>query len=131
MIKLKLYVFENIEERQKQFNFSNQNNNNNHKSKNKNHFCIDSGATSHMCNNGIRHQRTVPYTPQQNGVAEWPYRTLVEIARCMLVHAGLGEKYWAETAYLRNQLPSKHIGYITPNEVWLKRKPVILKHLDV
>jgi transposase InsO family protein len=31
---------------------------------------------------GIRHELTVEYTPQQNGVAETNYRSLVETARC-------------------------------------------------
>ena len=39
--------------------------------------------------NGIVHQLSVPYTPQQNGVAERMNRTLIEMARCMLVGAGL------------------------------------------
>ncbi|GMF32142.1 unnamed protein product [Phytophthora lilii] len=35
---------------------------------------------------GIKHQRAVPYTPQQNGLAERMNRSLVEMARCMLYH---------------------------------------------
>ena len=38
---------------------------------------------------GIENQLTVPYTPQQNGVAERMNRTLVEMARSMLYHADL------------------------------------------
>lgn len=34
--------------------------------------------------NGICHQRTVPYTPEQNGSAEREMRTIVESARTML-----------------------------------------------
>jgi transposase InsO family protein len=33
---------------------------------------------------GIKHQLTVPYTPQQNGVSERRNRTLLEMARCLL-----------------------------------------------
>jgi transposase InsO family protein len=29
--------------------------------------------------NGIEHQMTAPYSPQQNGVAEWKNRSLIEI----------------------------------------------------
>jgi len=34
--------------------------------------------------NGIQMQHIVPYTPQQNGVAERKNRTLMEMANCML-----------------------------------------------
>ena len=36
---------------------------------------------------GIRHELTVPHSPQQNGVAERMNRTLVESARPMIAHA--------------------------------------------
>jgi transposase InsO family protein len=39
--------------------------------------------------NGIIHQTTNVYTPQQNGVAERMNRTLVERAKCLLFDAGL------------------------------------------
>ena len=45
---------------------------------------------------GIVRHRTVVGTPQQNGVAERMNRTLLEKARCMLSHAGLGKEFWAE-----------------------------------
>ena len=55
---------------------------------------------------GIRHERTVPKTPEQNGVAERLNRTLVEMVRSMLIDANLPHKFWAEAlstaAYLKN-----------------------------
>ena len=45
---------------------------------------------------GIARQKTTPYTPQQNGVAERMNRTLMEKARSMLSGAGLEQKFWAE-----------------------------------
>jgi transposase InsO family protein len=33
---------------------------------------------------GIKHEFSAPYTPQQNGVAEIKNRTLIEMARTML-----------------------------------------------
>ena len=38
---------------------------------------------------GIQMQHTVPYTPQQNGVAEKKNHTLKEMANCMLQSKGL------------------------------------------
>lgn len=40
-------------------------------------------------NEGIVHQLSVEYTPQQNGVAERKNRTLVEMARCMMLQGNL------------------------------------------
>ncbi|KAE8953466.1 hypothetical protein PF011_g32402 [Phytophthora fragariae] len=35
----------------------------------------------YLSKQGIRHEKTVPYTPQQNGLAERMNRSLVEMAR--------------------------------------------------
>ncbi|CAI7839283.1 unnamed protein product [Closterium sp. NIES-53] len=43
---------------------------------------------------GIQHQLTVPYNPQQNGVAERFNRTLQEGARTLLGRAGLLDLFW-------------------------------------
>ncbi|KAE9311817.1 hypothetical protein PF008_g20107 [Phytophthora fragariae] len=40
----------------------------------------------YLSKQGIRHEKTVPYTPQQNGLAERMNRSLVGMARCMLYH---------------------------------------------
>ncbi|GKD80911.1 retrovirus-related pol polyprotein from transposon TNT 1-94 [Tanacetum coccineum] len=51
---------------------------------------------------GIFHQKTVPRTPQQNGVVERRNRTLVEAARTMLIFSKAPMFLWAEavaTAY--------------------------------
>jgi transposase InsO family protein len=37
-----------------------------------------------FASNGIRHETTTPYTPQQNGAAERLNRTLMERVRAML-----------------------------------------------
>jgi hypothetical protein len=46
-----------------------------------------------LSKHGIQHQKIVPYTPQQNGVAERKNSTLVEMARCMLYSKGLHKKF--------------------------------------
>ncbi|CAI7827984.1 unnamed protein product, partial [Closterium sp. NIES-53] len=43
---------------------------------------------------GIQHQLTVPYHPQQNGVAERFNRTLQKGARTLLGRAGLPDPFW-------------------------------------
>jgi len=71
---------------------------------------------------GIVRHYTIPYTPQQNGVAERMNRTIISKARCMLSNAGLHRRFWAEVAstacYLINHSPSIAIDKKTPIEVW-------------
>jgi transposase InsO family protein len=45
---------------------------------------------------GIEHEFSVPYTPQQNGVAERKNRTLIEMARTMLHEYKTSDWFWAE-----------------------------------
>ena len=45
---------------------------------------------------GVRHECTVPQTPEQNGVAEQMNRTLVETTHSMLIDSKLPHKFWAE-----------------------------------
>ena len=45
---------------------------------------------------GIRHELTVPKSPEQNGVSERINRTLVELVRSMLADSRLPNRFWAE-----------------------------------
>jgi transposase InsO family protein len=78
---------------------------------------------------GISRQLSVEYTPQQNGVAERANRTLVEMARCMMLQGNLPDSLWAEAVntatYLRNRCATKCLNGITPFEAWSKRKPYV------
>jgi len=71
---------------------------------------------------GIHHQRTTPYTPQQNGVAERANRTIVERARSMIHDRELEYEYWGEavatTVYLKNRSPTRALDGMTPEEAW-------------
>lgn len=83
---------------------------------------------------GIRHERTVLKTPEQNGVAERLNRTLVETTRSMLIDAKLPQQFWAEAlstaVYLRNRSPTKAVDGMTPCEAWTRKKPEVA-HLRV
>ena len=84
--------------------------------------------------NGIKREKTIPNTPQQNGVAERMNRTIVERARSMRLHAGLPKQFWAEAvnaaAYLINRGPSVPLDGGLPEEAWTG-KEVNLSHLKV
>ncbi|MCP4486859.1 MAG: transposase family protein, partial [Gammaproteobacteria bacterium] len=75
---------------------------------------------------GIEHQKTAPYSPQQNGAAERLNRTLIEMARTMLCHAQHSKGMWAEavsySAYLLNRLPTSSTG-ISPYKKWYGHDP--------
>jgi hypothetical protein len=75
---------------------------------------------------GIRHETTVPHSPQQNGVAERMNRTLQEAALSMILHVGLSKAFWAEAvcnaAYVRNRVITTATA-VTPYERWYGKKP--------
>ncbi|KAE8959310.1 hypothetical protein PF011_g30475 [Phytophthora fragariae] len=87
----------------------------------------------YLSKQGIRHEKTVPYTPQQNGLAERMNRSLVEMARCMLYHEGIDKKWWAEavntSAWIINRIPNT-VTAMTPYEIVYQTKPQ-LKNLKV
>jgi hypothetical protein len=45
---------------------------------------------------GIKHEFSSPYTPQQNDVVEWKNRTLLDMARTMLNEYKTPDQFWAE-----------------------------------
>ena len=73
-------------------------------------------------------EKTIPKTPQQNGVAKHMNRTLNKRAKSMRLHAGLPKTFWADAVstatYLINRGPS------IPEEVW-SGKEVKFSHLKV
>jgi transposase InsO family protein len=83
---------------------------------------VNNNFTSYCTTQGIQMQHTVPYTPQQNGVAERKNYTLKEIQS-----KGLSLKYWAEAIncanYIVNRTPTKYLKNITLEDAWTKIKP--------
>jgi hypothetical protein len=75
---------------------------------------------------GIETQESLPYEHEQNGMAERANRTLEEKVRCMLMDAGLENKYWADAlrtaAFLSNRSPVKN-EKLTPIELFSGIKP--------
>lgn len=83
---------------------------------------------------GIRLVTTIPYTPQQNHVAERANRSIVEKVRCMLSESGLDQRFWAEAVntavYLKNRSPTKALKTEVPLERWLGRQ-ISVNHFKV
>ena len=72
--------------------------------------------------NGIRRVKTVPGTPQENGVSERMNRTIMEHARCTRLHVRLHLQFWADVVdtvvYLINRGPSSSLDSRIPEEEW-------------
>ena len=75
---------------------------------------------------GIIHQCTAPYTPQQNGVAERKNRTLVEMVNAMLISSSLPYNLRGDAmlsvCYILNRVPLKK-NNISLYGLWFNRKP--------
>ena len=95
---------------------------------------IDGGVSEYCAAQGIRLEKTIPRTSQQNGVVERMNRTLNKRARSMRLHSGLPKTFQADAvstaAYLINQRPSVPMEFRLPEEVW-SGKEVKFSHLKV
>ena len=78
---------------------------------------------------GVEIERTTPYTPSQNGVAERVNRTLANLTRSMMIAAQLPHKYWVEAAqaavYIRNRSPTSAVPGMTPYEAFHGTQPTL------
>ena len=85
--------------------------------------------TKFCANKGILHEFTVPYCPQQNGVAERLNRTIMQGARSMLYQAKLPLEFWAEACStavcLHNRSPTAASKDETPFHCLFGRRPDI------
>jgi hypothetical protein len=63
-------------------------------------------------------QRSCPYTPQQNGVAERKNHQLLDVVRTLLIDLFVPSKFWVEAlstaVYLINCLPTTTLNYDSP-----------------
>lgn len=63
--------------------------------------------------NGIRHETSAPYSPHQNGTAERNWRTLFDMARCMLIESNQPKTLWT---YRQQQLSETGVLIIAQNK---------------
>jgi hypothetical protein len=75
---------------------------------------------------GIRREKTVPGTPQENGVSEMMNRKIMEHARSMRLHVGFPLQFWEDvidtTIYLINIGPSSSLYGGILEEAWTGKK---------
>ncbi|KAJ8038704.1 hypothetical protein HOLleu_16202 [Holothuria leucospilota] len=82
--------------------------------------------TSLLRDKGIKQEFTSPESTHQNGTAERYWRTLFEMARCLLLEANLPKHLWTyavkTAAYIRNRCYNKRLQK-TPFETFTGKKP--------
>lgn len=96
---------------------------------------VNSELEQWLTSQGIIHETTAPYSPEQNGVAERANRTIMERVRAMLYARNVSLSFWAEAVntatYLRNRSPTTTLPKgKTPHEMWHGVKPNV-GHLRV
>ena len=72
-----------------------------------------SNEFSEFCaEHGIIHERTPPYSPQSNGIAERKNCTLTELVNVMLETAVLSKEWWGEAiltaCHVLNRVPTNN-----------------------
>ena len=76
--------------------------------------------------NGTSHNFSAPRTPQQNGVVERKKRTLVNIARTMIIESNLPQNFWAEAintpCHVTNRCLIRAVLNKTPYELLNNKK---------
>lgn len=77
--------------------------------------------------NGILHQTSCPYRPQQNARAERKHRHILEVARTLRFHAGLPLELWGAcvltAVHLINKLPTPVLQNKSPYELLYNSLP--------
>jgi hypothetical protein len=80
-----------------------------------------------MSEEGIKHEFSTPYTPQQNGVVERKNRTIIEIARTMLDEYKSPHNFWGEAiatvVHVSNRLFIRPVYNKMPYELLTGNKP--------
>ena len=75
---------------------------------------------------GIRREKTVPGTPQENGVSERMNRIIMECARSMRLHASFPLQFWEDVVdtavYVINRGPSSSLDGRILEDEWTRKK---------
>ena len=86
-----------------------------------------------LLSHNVKHEKSAPYSPHQNGTAERAWRSIFEMARCLLVMSELPKFMWTyavmASTYIRNRCYNPRLEK-TPMEAFSGRKPNI-SHMHV
>jgi hypothetical protein len=83
-----------------------------------------------LCSKGIEHELTMPYTAEQNGVAECGHQTITTWALSAHHQGGYPHSFWGyailNLTYIKNFLPSSATNDRTPFELFYGELPDVL-----
>jgi hypothetical protein len=88
---------------------------------------VGSDWINYYRDNGIQHEKTVPYSAEQNGKAERAVGVVKEGTRTYLLQSRLPRSYWGAAVsnftYTRNMLPTASNPHVSPFEMFYGIKP--------
>jgi transposase InsO family protein len=94
--------------------------------------CCSNQFEDYLKSEGIVHERTAPYTPEDNGIGERMNRTVFEGARAIVHTAGLPKEYWGEavitTVHVYNRIGHPRNAGKSPFEI-IMGKPQNVSHI--
>ena len=83
---------------------------------------------------GIKRELTIPYNPQQNGVAERTNRSIMEAIKVMIHDQNIPMYLWEEatrtTVYVHNRISHSTLGNKTPEGMFTRENPEV-GHLKI
>ncbi|KAL0275908.1 UNVERIFIED_CONTAM: hypothetical protein PYX00_003626 [Menopon gallinae] len=89
---------------------------------------VNNEFDKYLKENGIQRRLSISYSPQQNGISERKNRTLLDMARCLLIQAGMKPSFWAEAVntanYIRNRCPTSAQNS-SPYEIFFGKQPYL------
>ena len=78
--------------------------------------------TTFCTNHGIKEEFSLPYTPQQNGMAERTNRVLLVKTRTLMVQSGAPKRFWGDAikmaCVIANMSPYAPLQGAAPTSVW-------------
>lgn len=87
---------------------------------------VNRELSNYLSMKGIIHNKSVPYTPEQNGYIEQDMDNVSKATRTLLIDSGLPKRYWAEAMntaiYVLNRTVASG-AIATPYELCTGRKP--------
>ena len=95
---------------------------------------VNNAMNTFCHHNGIIHETTIPYTPEQNGITERAIAIFFKMVQSMLYTANVSLQYWDEAfsyaVHIRSLSAVTGLDSVVPYEAWTGRKPDI-SHLQV
>lgn len=80
-----------------------------------------------LSTNGVTHQISRPFTPEQNGCAERKHRRIIETGLTLLFNAFIPSMYWVNafltSVYHINRMPMKQLNFISLGEKLFHDRP--------